>query len=177
MMGKHRVEALMDLIKQGHKDALGELYDLTYLDIYKYVYSITNSKEHAQDITHDVYIQIYKNIQSYNGKGHAMAWLITIARNQTYMFLRKNNRSVLVDYEIDHVDDKIEDMQNSILIDMFMNELSEEEREIIVLHVVEDLTFIEISKIVNKNLSTVLSQYHRSVKKLKRKYGGAHREK
>ena len=93
------------------------------------------------------------------------------------MFLRKNNRSVLVDYDIDHIDDNIETMQNSILMDMIMKELSEEEREIVVLHVVEDLTFIEIANIVEKKLSTVLSQYHRSIKKLKNKYGGAHNEK
>ena len=175
-MRKERLEELMSLVRSGHKDALGELYDLTYLDIYRYIYSITNSKEHAQDLTHDVFIQVYKNISSYNGKGHAMAWLITIARNQTYMFLRKNNRNVLVDYEIDHIDDKVEEMNNSIIMSMIMNELNDDEREIVVLHVVEDLTFIEISKILDKNLSTVLSKYHRSIKKLKSRYGGAQHE-
>ena len=176
-MKNERLEEVMLLIKKGHKDALGQLYDITYQDIYRYIYSITASKEHALDLTHDVFIQAYRNIQSYNGKGHAMAWLITIARNQTYMFLRKHSRTILVDYDIDHVDDKVEKMNNSLLVDMIMNELKDDEREVVVLHIVEDLTFLEISKILEKKLSTVLSIYHRSIKKLKQKYGGAQHEK
>ncbi len=174
-MDKQYIHSLLIDIQKDNKQALSDLYDLTYIDIYKYIYSITLNKETAQDITHDVYIQVYKHIHTYNGKGHAMAWLITIARNLTYMFLRKENKTVLVDYQIDSIDNKHQTYNDSILLDMIMNEMNDIEREILVLHIIENLTFLEISHILNKNISTILSQYHRCIKRLKKKYGGAKR--
>ena len=114
-MDKKKLDLLMNKMKNGDQGALGELYDMTYLDIYKYIYSITKSSELAQDLTHDVFIQAYKNAPSYSNKGHAMAWLITLSRNLTYMYLRKSNRTVLLDEPIEQSDDSMDQVNNSIL--------------------------------------------------------------
>ena len=48
-----------------------------------------------------------------------------------------------------------------------MNSLNEEEREIVSMHVSGGMSFREIASFMDLNLSTVLSKYHRSVKKMK----------
>ena len=55
-----------------------------------------------------------------------------------------------------------------MMIEKMMNILRQEEREIIILHVEEGLTFKEISEIMEMKLTTVLNKYHRSLKKLKK---------
>lgn len=153
---------------QNNDLVLEQIYEQMYNEVYRYIYSIVRIKEYAQDLTHDVFIHVYKNIHLYKGKGHAKAWLLTISRNITYMSLRKTKREYVVDYEIDKVDENMKGIHNKLLMNTLMIALQKEEREIIVLHVVEGMTFKEISQIMNLKLSTVLNRYHRSLKKMKK---------
>ena len=167
MLKEKKLEKLLIRLKN-ETDILGEIYDLMRDDIYRYIYSIVKSKEMAQDLTHDTFIQIYKNIHLYKENGHPKAWIITISRNITYMSFRKHNREQVVDYEIDAVDEGMKDIHDKMMIRVLLDKLSVEEREIIILHVVEGLTFKEISEIMEMKLTTVLNKYHRSLKKLKK---------
>ena len=84
------------------------------------------------------------------------------------MSFRKHNREQVVDYEIDAVDEGMKDIHDKMMIRVLLDKLSVEEREIIILHVEEGLTFKEISEIMEMKLTTVLNKYHRSLKKLKK---------
>ena len=168
MVKDKRLDELLNLLKEKNQEVFAELYDIMHDEIFRYIYSIVRNKEYAQDLTHDTFIQIYKNAGHYNQKSHAKAWMITISRNITYMSLRKSNRELLVDYEIDHPDQGMkETIHDKILIEKMMTLLNNEEREIIVLHIIEGFAFREISSIMDIGLSTVLSKYHRSLKKLR----------
>ena len=62
----------------------------------------------------------------------------------------------------------MKDIHDKMMIRVLLDKLSVEEREIIILHVEEGLTFKEISEIMEMKLTTVLNKYHRSLKKLKK---------
>ena len=51
--------------------------------------------------------------------------------------------------------------------EMCIRDRNEEEREIVSMHVSGGMSFREIASFMDLNLSTVLSKYHRSVKKMK----------
>lgn len=167
MLKENNLENLLIALKDDNR-VIGDIYDLMYNEVYRYIYSIVHAKEYAQDLTHDTFIQIYKNAHLYKGNGHAKAWIITISRNITYMSLRKSSREQVVDYHIDSVDESINDIHDKMMIEKMMNILCQEEREIIILHVVEGLTFKEISQVMDLKLSTVLNKYHRSLKKIRK---------
>lgn len=167
-MSKSNLENIMKEIQAGSKDALGDLYDQTKDDIFRYIYSIVHNKDYASDLVQDTFIQIYRNANYYKNNGHLLAWMITVARNITYMSLRKTNREVVVDYEIEYTDNSLNTVHKDMVFEEMIQVLNEDEREIIVLHIVEDLTFIEIAKVLDMKLPTVLSKYHRSLKKLKK---------
>ena len=156
MLKENNLENLLIALKDDNR-VIGDIYDLMYNEVYRYIYSIVHAKEYAQDLTHDTFIQIYKNAHLYKGSGHAKAWIITISRNITYMSLRTSNREQVVD-----------DIHDKMMIEKLMNILRQEEREIIILHVVEGLTFKEISQVMDLKLSTVLNKYHRSLKKIRK---------
>ena len=54
-------------------------------------------------------------------------------------------------------------------IKQYIKDEEEAEREIVILHVLDELKFAEIAKITGKKLSSVLVAYHRAIKKMKRK--------
>ena len=167
VLNQREIEKLI-IEMQSQKEALSQLYELMYNDVFRYIFSIVNSREYAQDLAHDTFLHIYKNAKQYQTKGHPTAWIMTISRNVTYMSLRKTNREKTVHYDIDQIDESMGMIHDKILIEKMLNTLTMQEREIIVLHVVEGLTFREIAYIMDCKLSTVLNKYHRSIKKLKK---------
>ena len=59
----------------------------------------------------------------------------------------------------------------ALLLKECMTSLSEEERQIFVLHALSGLKHREIGKLLDLPLSTVLSKYNRAIKKIQKKFG------
>ena len=150
-----------------HKEILADVYDITYGAIYAFVVSIVKDRELAKDITHDTYLAIYKNSNQYSAKGHPMAWMYAIAKNTAKMHLRKKQREVTVEEEIEIVSQQ-ENIISNVTVEYMLRNLDEEEREIVVMRSISDLAFKDIAKTLDMRLSTVLSKYHRAIKKLRK---------
>lgn len=152
-------------LKNNDIDSFHELYLLLTPPIYAYSLSILKHREDALDNIQDVFITIYEKIDNYEEKDKALSWIFTITKNMAMSKLRKKKITVDIDNEIISTTDKKEE---TILLKNLMTNLTEEERNIILLHLLWGFKYKEIAKILNSNLSTVLSKYHRSIKKLKK---------
>ena len=163
------VEKLIARISCSDVCAMGDLYELIETDIYAYALSKTSNREDAEDITHDTFVQVWKNATQYKAMGKPLAWIFTIEMNLIRRQYNLNKRFVPLD-QIAEVQADGGDFTESIINNEFLrqvlNILNEEEREIISLHVVSGLKHREISKLLRKPLSTVLSKYNRAIKKL-----------
>ena len=148
------------------KQILADIYDLTYGAIYAFIVSIVKDREVAKDITHDTYLTIYKNSNQYIAKGHPLAWMYAIAKNTAKMHLRKI-REVTVEEDIEIVSPQV-DIVSNVTVEYMLRNLDEEEREIVVMRSLSDLPFKDIAQALDMRLSTVLSKYHRAIKKLKK---------
>lgn len=119
-------------------------------------------------------MQIYKNAKLYTPRGKPMAWIMTIETNLINRYYQLKSRTVNMDDEIlessiiDDNDYSKSSINNRVINDILAL-LNEDERQIIVLHIVSNMKFKEIAKLLNKPLSTVLSKYNRAFKKLKEK--------
>lgn len=65
-------------------------------------------------------------------------------------------------------DSEITVVEDGMLLKQALLEISEEQREVIILRIYEELKFMEISKMLGCNISTVKSRYHLGIKKLKK---------
>ncbi|MBR2614930.1 MAG: RNA polymerase sigma factor [Clostridia bacterium] len=163
------IEKLIYSISFGNTQSMGRLYDLIKTDVFAYALSKMANKGDAEDIMQDTFVQIYKHAKQYLPKGKPMAWIFTIELNLIRRFFQINSRTTeLPDlfentYAKENVEEKIID--NLFLIELVKN-LSQDEREIISLHVVSNMKHKEIAKLLGKPLSTVLSRYNRAIKKL-----------
>ena len=163
------------IIRIAHDDlsAFEELYRLTDQTVYAFILSLLKNPHDAQDIMQDTYVKIRASAHLYQKQGKPLAWIFTIARNLCLMKLRTATRTS---------DTSLEDLEDSnylatsdhktsedrIVLQAALNILAEEERQIVILHAVSGLKHHEIAKSLGMPLSTVLSKYNRSLKKLKK---------
>ena len=169
---KYLDECIFAIAKQD-LSYMSELYKHTYTKVYSYSLSILKNKEDAEDCLHDTYMAIYQSAYQYNSKGKPLAWIITIARNIAYSMLNQKNRFAdkdILEYEYQFINDDNLSATDKITLETCLNKLSEEEREIILLHA-QGFKHREIANITNMSLSAILSKYSRAIKKLKKQFG------
>jgi RNA polymerase sigma-70 factor, ECF subfamily len=76
------VELIM-LTAQGDQAALATFYDRTSPQVFGFVYKILNNRETAEEVTLDVYTQVWRQAHTYDPtRGAPGAWLMTLARTR-----------------------------------------------------------------------------------------------
>ncbi|MBR3517520.1 MAG: RNA polymerase sigma factor [Lachnospiraceae bacterium] len=187
-MTEERFAECMRSLSEGDRNALKEIYEEYLPYIYTIVFGVVQQKETAEEVTNDVFIKIWNSAAQFQkGSGHK-GWLATIARHMAIDELRKSNREVLMGSSGDEEDDSggtgIEELSEQetpgagvedevveqLSIREVLNRLKPEEREIIDMKVLSDMTFKEISEILQIPMGTVTWRYQAAIKKLRR-YG------
>lgn len=168
-------------IAAGDTRALENLYHETHTSVYAYVISVLKNIHDAEDVLHDCYLAVHSAAANYSSSGKPMAWIITIAKNLCLMKLRERKKKAEVEDEdffinAQYNEDSRLTPEDAFILSECMNELSDEERQIVVLHVVSGFKHREIASFLNMALPTVLSKYHRALKKLKNSLSKGERE-
>ena len=164
------LERLLLQVGQGDRDAFARLYSLARGAVYALALSLLQDAHEAQDTAQDTFVKVWESAPSYRPQGSPMAWLLTIARNLARSRLRRGGRQVgLEDEEWNAIPADLpavspEDRQ---VLQEALARLGEEERRIVLLHAVTGLKHREIAQLLELPLSTVLSKYHRGLKKLR----------
>lgn len=164
------LEQLLLRTGQGDRDAFARLYSLTRDGVYALALSLLHDAHEAQDIAQDTFVKVWESAPAYRPQGSPMAWLLTVARNLARTRLRQGGRQVGLDEEAWNAipaaapDVSPEDRQ---LLQEALARLSPEERQIVLLHAAAGLKHRETAQLLELPLSTVLSKYHRGLKKLK----------
>lgn len=169
------------IVRIGNDDrfALEEFYTLTERALYSYVLAIVKNPYDAQDIVQDTYLKVRASAHLYHKQGKPLAWLFTIARNLAMDLFRRNSR--FSSGEELHMEDHVEysyvtEMTDRLVLETAMNILTERERQILLLHLVGGVRHRELAAGLGLPLSTVLSCYNRTLKKLKRYLEGKESE-
>lgn len=166
----HALEQLLLQAGQGSREAFGQLYAQTRGAVYALSLSLLRDADAAQDTAQDVFVKVWEHAPSYRPQGSPMAWLLTITRNLARSQLRQSGRQVeLDDAEWNAIPAQAPDVspEDRQVLQEALARLGAEERQIILLHAVSGLKHREIAQLVEQPLSTVLSKYHRGLKKLK----------
>ena len=167
------LDEILKRLAKGDKTALEELYHETKAAIYGFSLTITKNPADSEDVLQETYLKIWANADRYTAKGTPMSWILMIAKNLSLMKLREKKRHQdLEPEEWDmefHIPDSAGNTEDRHLLEAALNLLTLEEREIILLHAVSGLKHREIAELLDMALATVLSKYHRALKKL-RKY-------
>lgn len=164
------LEALIDGIAAGSREDLAELYRRTRAAVYGLALSYLKNGAEAEDVAQDTFVKVWAAAPSYRPQGKPMAWLLTIARNLALGRLRTAARIQDLSeaqWSAFSIESDILTADDRTVLAAALSRLSDEERHIVVLHAVCGLKHREIAQFLGLALPTVLSKYHRSLKKLK----------
>lgn len=178
-------ETCIRQIQQGEKEGLKQIYQAYVGLIYSVIYDMTGNREDAQDITSEFFIRLWDKADTYQFRGKHKAWLLTIARNMTIDFLRKQRKELPMDGESFKAEEQLEtDQRNGDFADEVVGNLSMREamkllkpaeQEVLDLKILGGFTFQEIAEGLKKPIGTVSWLYRQGIHKL-RKYHKAEQE-
>jgi RNA polymerase sigma-70 factor (ECF subfamily) len=167
---------LVDLARQGDKDAFGALYERYVEKIYNYIYYRTSSHHDAEDLTARVFFRAMSHIETYTERGVPFqAWLYRIAHNLVANWHRDRGRRKVIPLDeyitaslkTDAPEKKAEEEEELAALRAAIRRLPEERQQLLVLKFVERLSNAEIGVIMDRTEGAVKSLYHRTLLSLR----------
>jgi RNA polymerase sigma-70 factor (ECF subfamily) len=173
-------EALMLACRDDRGQAMEELYRRYYRQIYSYVCKNFGRREQAEDIVQETFLRVYRNRKTYEPTAKFAVWLYRIARNLCIDESRRYwNRRVSRESEttleedqqspIDTLEDRERDVRRLIdesrdlaTIHEAIEQLSPEQKEVIVLNKFQGLSYQEIGEIIGSNAESVKQKAYRA---------------
>jgi RNA polymerase sigma-70 factor (ECF subfamily) len=90
--------ALLLRVRSGDQEAMARFYDRYSGLIYSVAMRILRDSAQAEDVTQEVFIQVWRNPDSFvSGRGSLGAWLVVVARNRSIDVLRRRRPNDSVD--------------------------------------------------------------------------------
>lgn len=151
------------LLQQHDEKAFGYLYDHYSGALYSIVNQIVPDKETANDVLQEVFINIWRKINSYDpSKGRLFTWMLNVARNASIDKIRSRQyqdslkNQPLPDSVNTHWGQQVvKPVTDDIGLKKLISKLKEEYRTLIELSYFQGFTHEEIAKVLNIPLGTV----------------------
>lgn len=166
-------EKLILRFQEGDINAYNELVKRYKDRLLNFIFRYFNNREQAEDVVQDTLIKLYTHASYYKNIAKFSTWIFTIAKNNALTELRKNKRKQTDSLWTD--DGKVIDInsndqtldrrvQNEIAVDQlnkFLDEIPENFRMAVVLRDFQELSYDEISKILEIPIGTIKSRINR----------------
>ncbi len=169
-------EQLMLRLKSGEKQAFTALVERYRDRMVSYAYRMVGNAELAQDVAQETFVRVYKSAGTFRDDGRFSPWLYKIASNVCLSERAKRAKEALnVDF------DSLEDTQESDLVveDQVLAKLTGEQltrgiakltqqhKTVLVMHVYQGLTYVEIGESLGIPTGTVKSRLFYAIRKLR----------
>lgn len=157
----------------GDRAAFGQLYELYFDRIYRYIYYRSLSRETAEDLCSKTFLKALDKLETFkSNRGSFSSWLYKIALNCIKDEYRKSSRYEIVSgvWDIASEDDHTLDAHNRIYWEKLkpvFEELPAEKREIVLLRIWDELTFSEIAELTGKTEAACKMSFSRTLAQLK----------
>ena len=166
---------LVQRAKIGDKEALNELIERYYDEVYRFLYRRMGNKAAAEDVTQDTFIKFIKNLPYYKEKNKLKSFLFTIAINTSNDFFRRHKQETSL-LSLDNVseetteevtEDEILQKEEAVIVCQAVLSLPDIQRDVIILRFYHDLKIKEIASVLKIPIPTVKTRLRRALKALK----------
>ncbi|CAN5123644.1 RNA polymerase sigma factor [soil metagenome] len=178
-------ELLAGLLKKDEA-SFKHLVDSQKNRVYNTSLGIIQNSQEAEDITQEVFIQVLESIGDFKGESKLSTWIYRITITKSLEFIRKRKRIKRFGFiirlfqngpgepEVDvpdfvHPGVILENQERAAILFKAIDSLPENQKIAFTLHKVEDLSYAEISKVMNVSLASVESLIHRAKHNLQKK--------
>jgi RNA polymerase sigma-70 factor, ECF subfamily len=171
------VRSLVKKAKSRDPEAFGMLYDEYVDQIFRYVYYKIGNLPESQDLTGQTFLKAFENIDSYEMRDVAFSsWLYRIAHNLVVDFFRRESKRESVPIEDqpptasprgNPVATVLADMESERLY-RAMHKLTHNQREVLVLKFIDNLSNAQVAEIMGISVGAVKSTQKRGLLSLNR---------
>ncbi len=175
--GKVSDFALAQSAANGDMTAFEELYQRHHRRVYSICLRMLQNASEAEDLTQDVFIQLYRKIGSFRGDSAFTTWLHRLTVNQVLMHFRK--RTVKFEKTTEEGETPVQVVNGTsnpnkmpivdkIALENAIEQLPEGYKNVFVLHDVEGYEHEEVARILGCSVGTSKSQLHKARLKLRK---------
>ena len=169
-------EQLMLRLKDGDRQAFNEIVNRYRDRMVSYACRMVGNAELAQDVAQETFVRVYKSASTFRDDGRFSPWLYKIASN---VCLSERSRRAKEALNVDY--DTLEDMHDSgvLVEDQVMatltaqrlsrgiGKLTSSHKTVLVMHVYQGLTYVEIGEALGIPTGTVKSRLFYAIRKLR----------
>lgn len=161
---------LLDSARRGDASALAALYDSYGDQVYGLAFRLTHSFADAEDILQDVFVGLPETLRSYDARGAFRHWLARVATRTALMKLRAPGRRREISFSkwARFANSPRTDPLTRLELERALEELSEDDRAVIVLRLVEGLSHREVADLLGISASAAWQRQHRALRRLRR---------
>jgi len=167
-------QSLLTRIQQHDQEALAEVYDQYFDQIYRYLNYRLGEPEVATDLTADVFLALIKALKDDKPPRTSLnGWLYTVARNLAADYIRAKTKTVPL------MEDLVADEETSLTDRAYLSQiapvlkkarlkLTEEQQHVIALRFGQELSLAETAELMQKTVGAVKALQHRALASLAR---------
>ncbi len=181
---KDEVSLLIDRAKGGSADAFGSLYERYSAPIFRFVYFRVKNSRDAEDLTQIIFLKAWRSLPNFEQRNVPFSsWLYAIARNATIDYWKKKKEVLLDDSQefFQQIEDERADLAHQSerqdtarTIRRAISSLGDEQREIVTLKFIEELSNREIASLTGKTEDAVRHLQWRAIRTLRNHFKDSH---
>jgi RNA polymerase sigma-70 factor (ECF subfamily) len=179
-MTQYNDQELVLQLQAGSLEALGVLYDRYRQMVFRTALVITGDQEAAGDLLHDVFLRLYRFADHIMPQRPLEPWLYRMTANLAYTWIKRNSRLLrplddltewLVGPAKNSPYEMIEQRDDWDRVQRAVSNLPFQQRVVVVLYYLNDLSLEEIAEILDVPVGTVKSRLHYGRQALKKRLG------
>ncbi|MCA8981356.1 MAG: RNA polymerase sigma factor [Planctomycetes bacterium] len=171
---------------QAHEpEALARFFDLYFDRVYGHVRGLIGDQQLAEDLTQDVFLNVYRRIESYDPQRDILPWLHTIATNKVRDYWRSRRHadsqresSIDVEDSAQHLPSEedgphvaLESDEVATRVRQAVASLPKGMRDTVIMRAFEGMPFKQIGEILGRNEAAVRKRYSRALDLLQARLG------
>ncbi len=165
-------EELMAAYVQGEARAFGELFERYAPMLLRIMRRQIRSEDDAQEIVQQTFLQLHRARRDFDADRRLRPWLMTIAYNLRREYFRRRSRKPEAPLEHEppassRGGDVLERKQEARRVQSALATLPDGQREVIVMHWFEEMSFPEVAEVLGLSVSAVKVRAHRGYKALR----------
>jgi RNA polymerase sigma-70 factor (ECF subfamily) len=176
-VSEHEWVLLLESVAAGNQLALHSIYERTHRIVFTLVLRITGNQETAEEVTLDVFHDIWRRASAYEPSGGSVVgWIMNQARSRAIDRVRFEQRKKRLNNSGDDPPSSpaprdphqtVELVEEVHLLQLALNTLTPEERQVIETAFFSELTYPEVAKQLNQPLGTVKTRIRSGLAKLR----------
>lgn len=169
---KHTAEELMLIYQNNHPEeafkAFEEIYSRYKSRVYSYLSSKLTSKEDCEDVMQKIFLKFHDKKHLYSAHYKCEQWLFVIARTQLLDFFRGNTKEKSRLEQIhDHFQWQTTPQPSEADLSP-LKDISVEQKEFLEMKVIDELSYQEMSEVLNKSETSLRKNFSRLIQKIKK---------